>query len=85
MPLNILYNVTRDAGKFFVGGVAPTVAAAGGYIQGGGHSSMSPAFGLASDNALGDDLCSRCTRYGYLLTYYRVQSRYCEWRPRYCK
>ena len=35
-----------------VGGSARTVAACGGYTLGGGHSFMSPAFGLAVDNVL---------------------------------
>lgn len=35
-----------------VGGSARTVAACGGYTLGGGHSYMSPAFGLAVDNVL---------------------------------
>lgn len=35
-----------------VGGNAQSVGAAGGYALGGGHSSMSPAFGLAVDNIL---------------------------------
>eukprot|EP00048_Salpingoeca_helianthica_P020198 m.5391 g.5391 ORF g.5391 m.5391 type:complete len:588 (-) comp4518_c0_seq1:51-1814(-) len=35
-----------------VGGSARTVAAAGGYTLGGGHSYMSPAYGLAVDNVL---------------------------------
>jgi hypothetical protein len=36
-----------------VGGTAATVAAAGGFIQGGGHSALSPKFGMATDNLLG--------------------------------
>eukprot|EP00762_Andalucia_godoyi_P004540 ANDGO_05132.mRNA.1 putative FAD-linked oxidoreductase ARB_02478 len=35
-----------------VGGFARTVGAAGGYVQGGGHSFTSPAYGLAVDNVL---------------------------------
>ncbi|KAL5464146.1 hypothetical protein EMCRGX_G033115 [Ephydatia muelleri] len=35
-----------------VGGSARTVAACGGYTLGGGHSYMSPAYGLAVDNVL---------------------------------
>ncbi|PCG96567.1 FAD-binding, type 2 [Penicillium occitanis (nom. inval.)] len=35
-----------------VGGECPTVGLAGGYIQGGGHSALSTAFGLGADNAL---------------------------------
>jgi FAD/FMN-containing dehydrogenase len=50
--LNELYSQCREAGKFVVSGNAATVATAGGYIQGGGHSAFSPAYGLAADNAL---------------------------------
>eukprot|EP01062_Namystynia_karyoxenos_P002018 TRINITY_DN1069_c0_g1_i1.p1 TRINITY_DN1069_c0_g1~~TRINITY_DN1069_c0_g1_i1.p1 ORF type:complete len:562 (+),score=155.17 TRINITY_DN1069_c0_g1_i1:79-1686(+) len=35
-----------------VGGNALTVSAAGGYVQGGGHSAMSPNYGLSADNVL---------------------------------
>ena len=34
-------------------GAAAAVTAAGGYIQGAGHSAFSPVFGLAADNVLG--------------------------------
>jgi FAD/FMN-containing dehydrogenase len=50
--LNQLYAACREAGKFVVSGNAATVAAAGGFIQGGGHSAFSPSFGLAVDNVL---------------------------------
>ena len=39
-----------------VGGNAQSVGAAGGYSLGGGHSSMSPAYGLAVDNILEVDI-----------------------------
>jgi FAD/FMN-containing dehydrogenase len=51
--LSSLYNASKEVGKIFVGGTAVTVAAAGGYIQGGGHSALAPLFGMASDNVLG--------------------------------
>jgi hypothetical protein len=35
-----------------VAGFSSTVGAAGGYIQGGGHSILGPWKGLASDHAL---------------------------------
>ncbi|KAJ6527359.1 FAD-binding domain-containing protein [Mycena vulgaris] len=38
--------------KIAVSGAAATVCTAGGYIQGGGHSALSPSYGLAADNAL---------------------------------
>ncbi|KAF8888646.1 FAD-binding domain-containing protein [Infundibulicybe gibba] len=50
--LDTLYKAARVKGKIVVGGTSATVAAAGGYVQGGGHSSLSPTFGLAADNTL---------------------------------
>ncbi|KXN80958.1 hypothetical protein AN958_06549 [Leucoagaricus sp. SymC.cos] len=50
--LSALYNASKEVNKIFVGGGAATVAAAGGYVQGGGHSPLSPLLGLAADNAL---------------------------------
>ena len=35
-----------------LGGTCPTVGLAGGYTQGGGHSTLSSTYGLAADNAL---------------------------------
>lgn len=54
MPLNLLYEEAKRQGKYYVGGITATVALAGGYIQGAGHSAFSPTFGLAADNALGN-------------------------------
>ncbi|TDL18688.1 FAD-binding domain-containing protein [Rickenella mellea] len=51
-PLNAIYTATKAVGKMFVGGTAATVVAAGGYVQGAGHSAFSPLLGLAADNAL---------------------------------
>ena len=39
-------------GLVVVTGTCPTVGAAGGYIQGGGHSALSTSFGLSADQAL---------------------------------
>ncbi|KAI0033275.1 hypothetical protein K488DRAFT_48012, partial [Vararia minispora EC-137] len=50
--LHTIYTAAESVGKMVVGGSAATVALGGGYIQGGGHSALSPSFGLASDNAL---------------------------------
>ncbi|KXN85638.1 6-hydroxy-D-nicotine oxidase [Leucoagaricus sp. SymC.cos] len=50
--LSALYNATKEEGKIFVGGSAATIVAAGGYVQGGGHSALAPLLGLAADNAL---------------------------------
>ncbi|KAI0048511.1 FAD-binding domain-containing protein [Auriscalpium vulgare] len=50
--LKDLYAATKARGRIIVGGTAWTVAAAGGYAQGGGHSAFSPVLGLAVDNAV---------------------------------
>jgi FAD/FMN-containing dehydrogenase len=47
-----LYGAAAVKGKALVTGFANTVGAAGGYIQGGGHSPLGPWKGMASDNAL---------------------------------
>jgi FAD/FMN-containing dehydrogenase len=54
VSLSQLYTATGNQGKIYVGGLAATVAVAGGYVQGAGHSALSPLFGLASDNCLGE-------------------------------
>jgi FAD/FMN-containing dehydrogenase len=51
---NTIYQHNKGQGKFSVVAAAETVAPAGGQIQGGGHSPLSPAYGLVSDNALGE-------------------------------
>jgi len=51
--LHTLYVAAETQGKIFVGGTAATVVAAAGYVQGAGHSALSPTFGLAADNTLG--------------------------------
>ncbi|KAJ7171061.1 FAD-binding domain-containing protein [Mycena filopes] len=48
--LQTIYQESKVAGKIVVGGSAATVCAAGGYVQGAGHSSLSPTYGLAADN-----------------------------------
>ncbi|KAK0457754.1 FAD-binding domain-containing protein [Desarmillaria tabescens] len=52
VPLNTLYRAAKEQGKIIVGGTAATIVAAGGYVQGGGHSALSPLLGLAADNVL---------------------------------
>ncbi|KAJ7292565.1 FAD-binding domain-containing protein [Mycena rebaudengoi] len=52
LPLKDAYQKAKANGKIIVGGTAATVIAAGGYIQGAGHSALSPTFGLAADHAL---------------------------------
>jgi FAD/FMN-containing dehydrogenase len=53
VALHTLYQATERQGKIFVGGSAASVVPAGGYVQGAGHSSLSPTLGLAADNVLG--------------------------------
>ncbi|KAJ7118033.1 FAD-binding domain-containing protein [Mycena crocata] len=52
VTLQTLYNATKAQGKIMLGGTAATVCAGGGYLQGAGHSALSPLFGLAADHAL---------------------------------
>ncbi|KAJ7176741.1 FAD-binding domain-containing protein [Mycena filopes] len=47
-----LYQQAKAKGKIMVTGAAATVCTAGGYLQGAGHSALSPKFGLAADNVL---------------------------------
>lgn len=53
VALNTLYTTAKAQGRFVVGGTAATVAPAGGYVQGAGHSAMSPLLGLGADNCFG--------------------------------
>jgi FAD/FMN-containing dehydrogenase len=53
VPLHVMYELTRAQGKITVGGTASTIVPSGGYVQGGGHSPLSPTFGLLADNCLG--------------------------------
>ncbi|KIK55609.1 hypothetical protein GYMLUDRAFT_175341 [Collybiopsis luxurians FD-317 M1] len=48
------YDAAQSNNRIVVGGIAPggSVGAAGGWIQGGGHSILSPQFGLGVDNAI---------------------------------
>lgn len=52
VQLSELYNAVREKDKAVVAGFAHTVGAAGGYIQGGGHSALGPWKGMAVDNVL---------------------------------
>ncbi|KAF7368363.1 FAD-binding domain-containing protein [Mycena venus] len=68
-----LYRAGKANGRAVLGGSAGTVCIAGGYIQGAGHSALSPLFGLAADNVLGAlHLCS-AVRFGsdYLLSVFQ--------------
>lgn len=46
------YLAAHNKGYRVVGGSCPTVGLAGGYTQGGGHSSLSGLYGLGADNVL---------------------------------
>ncbi|KAJ5105385.1 hypothetical protein NUU61_002732 [Penicillium alfredii] len=52
VQLHDVYVYLRSKGVMIVGGSSSTVGAAGGYIQGGGHSVLGQLHGMASDNAL---------------------------------
>ncbi|KAK2803494.1 hypothetical protein FQN50_006929 [Emmonsiellopsis sp. PD_5] len=47
-----MYEQLAAKGQMVVGGYSHGVGAAGGYVQGGGHSILGPWKGMASDNAL---------------------------------
>ncbi|KAF7377489.1 FAD-binding domain-containing protein [Mycena sanguinolenta] len=47
-----VYEQGKANGKIAVGAVAATVCLGGGWVQGAGHSALSPALGLGADNAL---------------------------------
>lgn len=52
VTLQELYDKVFEKGLTVVAGLSHTVVAAGGYIQGGGHSPLGTWKGMASDNAL---------------------------------
>ncbi|KZP23493.1 FAD-binding domain-containing protein [Athelia psychrophila] len=47
-----VYQFADDAGVLVVGGDCDTVGAGGGWLLGGGHSVLSPSYGLGVDNLL---------------------------------
>ncbi|KAK2794708.1 hypothetical protein FQN52_007478 [Onygenales sp. PD_12] len=47
-----IYEFAHENGYMAIGGACPTVGASGGYITGGGHSLLSPVYGLGVDNAM---------------------------------
>ncbi|KZP23477.1 FAD-binding domain-containing protein [Athelia psychrophila] len=47
-----VYKFADDAGALIVGGDCDTVGAGGGWLLGGGHSVLSPSYGLGVDNLL---------------------------------
>jgi hypothetical protein len=46
-----VYRAAREHGVVVVGGTSYSVGAAGGWVLGGGHSSLSPQYGLGVDSA----------------------------------
>lgn len=48
------YDAANEHGALLVGGLVPggSVGAAGGWLMGGGHSALSPSYGLGVDNVL---------------------------------
>ncbi|KAJ3876731.1 FAD-binding domain-containing protein [Lentinula edodes] len=52
VPLNSLYTALKAEGKIFVASSVATLAPAGGFVQGAGHSALSPSYGLAVDNVI---------------------------------
>ncbi|EAU82165.2 FAD binding domain-containing protein [Coprinopsis cinerea okayama7 len=48
------YQAVNEAGRTLVGGISigGSVGAAGGWVMGGGHSALSPTYGLGVDNVL---------------------------------
>ncbi|KAL7621825.1 hypothetical protein AAE478_007325 [Parahypoxylon ruwenzoriense] len=47
-----IMNFAFGHGTTFVGGYSPTVAASGGWVLGGGHSVLSPVYGLGADRVV---------------------------------
>ncbi|KAI1134260.1 FAD-binding domain-containing protein [Hypoxylon sp. FL0543] len=46
---NDIHNFAQKHESTFIGGYSPTVAASGGWVLGGGHSVLSPVYGLGAD------------------------------------
>ncbi|KAJ7646069.1 FAD-binding domain-containing protein [Mycena polygramma] len=47
-----VYKFADDNDSMFIGGYAQTIGASGGWMMGGGHSVLSPSFGLGVDRVL---------------------------------
>ncbi|KAK2460205.1 hypothetical protein APHAL10511_007796 [Amanita phalloides] len=56
------YAAAKANGRVMVGGIA-SVGAAGGWILGGGHSPLSPKYGLGADNAIQFTVVLACGEY----------------------
>jgi hypothetical protein len=49
-----IFEEGKANGKVAVASSAATICTGAGYVQGAGHSALSPALGLGADNALGE-------------------------------
>lgn len=76
--LEAIYKATDKYGETIVGGLARTVSV-GGYVTGGGHSALSPRYGLAADNVLQMEVV---TAGGDVLTVNQDQHRDLFWALR---
>ncbi|KAI1473141.1 FAD-binding domain-containing protein [Daldinia caldariorum] len=47
-----IYNFAHEHGSTFIGGYSPSVVASGGWVLGGGHSVLSPVYGLGADRVV---------------------------------
>ncbi|KAF1732778.1 putative FAD-linked oxidoreductase [Beauveria bassiana] len=74
-----IYSETSKRNLTAVVGLSHTVGAAGGYIQGGGHSPLGPWKGMASDNALQFEVV---TADGKLIVTNQYQNRDLFWALR---
>ncbi|PLB51154.1 FAD-binding domain-containing protein, partial [Aspergillus steynii IBT 23096] len=77
--LSEIYPAVQEEGKIAVLGTVHTVGAAGGYIQGGGHSPIGSWKGMASDNAVEYEVV---TADGDLVTANQHQHRELFWALR---
>ncbi|MCO5611704.1 hypothetical protein L7F22_065962 [Adiantum nelumboides] len=74
-----LYEAADSLSRVVVGGMSGSVSTAGGYMQGGGHSPLSPLLGLAADNILEMEVV---TADGNLVTANACQNRDLFWALR---
>jgi len=82
IALHEMYSLTKAHGKIVIGGTASTVVPSGGYVQGGGHSALSPTLGLAADNCVGNSpprYYISCLFYQRSL--FRTEGGHCRWQP----
>ncbi|CAJ2503651.1 Uu.00g110450.m01.CDS01 [Anthostomella pinea] len=58
-----LYAAANELGLIIMGGECPTVGVMGGWIQGGGHSPVTPLFGMGADQVLGFEVVTTDGRF----------------------